>query len=224
MELVAMQVGKLESRKENCNAILIVTLAAAFLLVGAVAQAASEQPSEVGDFSVVADTGVAFPLTRMQSDVFKLGGGQMVKGFFVMNETVDIGPSVSFLALPAKVARDPFGTAWTFGGSARFKRPFNVPRNDDYYAISPWVDTDLLYVRTGNLNRPGFAVGAGLSVPIGETRSFRVGPFVRYLQILQQRTDMNNADAKILSLGISIEVGAGADRDQDAISDNKGKK
>lgn len=189
---------------------VVAVMIAAILTMTSVGHAATtiSKPSEVGDFSIVADTGIAIPLTRLQSDIFELGGGQMIKGFFVINDYFDIGPSAAYLALPAKESRDPFGTALTLGGSARIKRPFNAPRTDDYYDLSPWADADLLYVRTGNLNRPGFAVGAGLSIPIGESRSFRVGPFVRYLQILQSRTDMKNADAKILSVGISIEVGA----------------
>ena len=80
--------------------------------------------------------------------------------------------------------------------------------------ISPWVDADALYVRTGALNRPGFAAAAGLSIPIGETRMFWAGPFVRYLHIIQpHRDDYDNHDAKILSLGISLEVGPGLERE-----------
>jgi len=47
-----------------------------------------------------------------------------------------------------------------------------------------------------------------------------VGPFVRYLQIIQEptRTGFDNHDAKILSLGVSLEVGTGIQRPREAIA------
>ncbi|HEY5960479.1 MAG TPA: OmpA family protein, partial [Polyangiaceae bacterium] len=89
-------------------------------------------------------------------------------------------------------------------------------RDDDgSFAVSPWVDVNALYVRTGDLNRPGFAAAAGLSVPVGDSRAFRIGPFVRYFQILQGSPNgSDNRDAKILSLGISFEAGAAVERER----------
>jgi len=80
--------------------------------------------------------------------------------------------------------------------------------------MSPWVDADVLYVRTGGLNRPGFAAAAGVSVPIGKARVFWIGPFARYFQVMQRdRSNFDNNDAKILSLGVSLEVGLGVERE-----------
>jgi outer membrane protein OmpA-like peptidoglycan-associated protein len=169
----------------------------------------SSRARETGDFSMVLDGGVAVPLTRPQSDLFNPGGTGTLKGFFVISDYLDIGPSASFIGLPSASNDDEIGTAWTLGGSVRVKRPYDISRDDAFFGMSPWADADALYVRTGNLNRPGFAVGTGLSVPIGESRSIRVGPFVRYLQIMQARSDRNNADAKIASLGLRVEFGAG---------------
>jgi len=172
-------------------------------------------PAKAGDFSLKIEPGVAFPLSRPQSQLFKVGGGETVKALWVLTPYLDIGPSVTFLALPPENSRSEAGTAWSFGGGARLKRPYNAPDGDGTYAISPWVDVDALYVRTGGLNRPGFAAAAGLSVPIGESRAFRIGPFVRYLQILQgSPSGFDNHDAKILSLGISFEAGAAVERER----------
>ena len=103
------------------------------------------------------------------------------------------------------------GTAWAFGGGARLMRPHDAPGGAaGFYAISPWVDADLLYVRTGGLDRPGFATAAGLSIPIDDRRRFWVGPYARYFQIHQgERVGYDNRDAKILQLGVSLEVGLG---------------
>lgn len=175
-------------------------------------------PAQTGDFALKVEPGLAIPLTNPQSQIFNLGGGQTIKALWVLGEYLDIGPSATFIALPAETSPSNAGTAWTFGGSLRIKRPHHAPDDDAYYAISPWADADALYVRTGGLNRAGLAVAAGLSVPLGEARVFWIGPFVRYLQILQpDRANFDNHDAKILSLGVSLEVGSGVRREREAI-------
>lgn len=172
------------------------------------------QPPKRGDVALKIEPGLAVPLTQPQSQLFKVGVGETIKVMFVLNKYLDVGPSATFLFLPAKTASPAEGgTAWTAGGSLRVKRPQNAPDNDSFYGVSPWADIDALYVRTDGLDRPGFAVAAGLSAPVGESRAFWIGPFVRYMQIMQpNHSGFNNDDAKILSLGISLEVGAGVKR------------
>jgi Outer membrane protein and related peptidoglycan-associated (lipo)proteins len=192
---------------------------AALLLFAPFAQASEGEPSgyspvpaRIGDFALKIEPGVALPLTHPQSRIFETGGGETIKALWVVNDYMDIGPSTTFMTLPAETSGGEAGTAWTFGGSLRIGRPRNAP--EKFLAISPWADADLLYVRTGNLNRPGFAAAAGVLVPIGKARVFWIGPFARYLQIMQrERPGFNNNDAKILSLGVSLEVGFGGGRE-----------
>jgi outer membrane protein OmpA-like peptidoglycan-associated protein len=202
-------------------ALLSITAATASALLVAPFADASEatrsddnpMPAKPGEFALKVEPGVAIPLTTPQSQLFKVGGGETIKALWSLNRYLDLGPSATFLFLPDQTAGGEAGTAWTFGGSLRVKRPHDVPDNDAFMGISPWADVDALYVRTGPLNRPGFAVAAGASMPIGKARIFWVGPFVRYLQIIQpDRTGFDNHDAKILSLGISLEVGPGVER------------
>jgi hypothetical protein len=98
--------------------------------------------------------------------------------------------------------------AWAGGGGVvlrlpreseqtRLKRPHD---REPLFGAKPWVDGDAFYVRTGLLDHFGFAAGAGVSFPLGEARSFWLGPFVRYLQIVGQ-------DSKTLILGLSLETG-----------------
>lgn len=172
-----------------------------------------------GDFTLKVEPGIAFPLTRPQSRLFDVGGGQTVKALWTVVPALDLGPSATFLALPAEAAQREAGTAWAFGGGARLKRPHHAPDNDEFRAISPWLDVDALYVRTGELDRPGFAAAAGLSVPVGAARAVWMGPFVRYLHILQgAQTGFDDSDAKVLSLGLSLEVGAVVAREQHPVA------
>jgi outer membrane protein OmpA-like peptidoglycan-associated protein len=173
--------------------------------------------SEAGDFTLKVELGLASPLTVPQSRIFNMGGGETVKALWGLSPYLDLGPSATFLALPAEAELDRAGTAWAFGGSLRVKRPHHAPDVDVVRAISPWADVDALYVRTGGLNRAGLAVAAGLSVPLGAARIFWLGPFVRYFEILQpNRSNYDNHDAKILSLGVSLEVGSGVRRERPA--------
>ncbi len=167
-------------------------------------------PAQAGAFALKVEPGVAIPLTSPQSQRFDVGGSETIKGLWTLNPYLDIGPSVTFVGLPAADSVSEAGTAWTFGGSARLKRPHHTPDSDAALGLSPWVDVDALYVRTADLNRPGFAAAVGVAMPIGADRTVWLGPFVRYLQILQGTRDggFDNHDAKVLSIGLSLEVGA----------------
>lgn len=199
----------------------VVVVGAAFLLFAPLARAADETPgrplpTRPGAFSLKLEAGFAIPLTDPQARLFDVGGGQTVKAFWALNRHLDLGPSVTFLALPAAGTPSSAGTAWTYGASLRVKRPHDVPDDDKAFALSPWLDADLLYVRTGGLNRPGFALAAGVAVPIGKARVFWLGPFVRYLHILQgDRAGFDTHDAKIMSIGLSLEVGTGIERERE---------
>jgi outer membrane protein OmpA-like peptidoglycan-associated protein len=115
--------------------------------------------------------------------------------------------------LPAATKGGESGVVWAFGGGLRIKRPHD---SKSAYGISPWLDADAFYMRTGELNRPGFDAAVGLGVPLGSTRTFWAGPFVRYMQTLQSvRVGFDNRDAKILIVGISLEVGSGIERQRE---------
>jgi outer membrane protein OmpA-like peptidoglycan-associated protein len=170
-------------------------------------------PNRAGaqDFSFKLEPGVAFPLTKPQSTIYDVGVSETIKALFGLTPFLDIGPSASVVLLPAAVDGDEAGIAWTLGGGLRLKRPHDA---ESVAGISPWLDADVYYVRTGDLDRPGFAAAVGLSVPIGKTRTFWLGPFVRYFQTAQaEREAFDNRDAKVLTIGLSFEVGSGLERE-----------
>jgi outer membrane protein OmpA-like peptidoglycan-associated protein len=162
------------------------------------------------DFSLKIEPGLAFALSPPQSKLYDLGGGETVKALFGLSPWVDIGPAATLTMLPAAHPKGGTGTVWGFGGGARLKRPHDALSAG---GISPWLDADALYVRTGPLHRAGFDVGVGFGVPLGETRTFWLGPFARYSQVLQgKHAGSDSRDAKLFSLGVSLEVGTGLDR------------
>jgi outer membrane protein OmpA-like peptidoglycan-associated protein len=196
----------------------VATAAAALLLMSQAAQADETAtssrdplPTEAGAFTLKLQPGVSFPVAKPQSDRFHTGGSLALKGLWAINRYWSIGPSLTYTALPTAGAGSDYGTAWAIGPSLVLARPRDLP--DSRTQISPWLDVDAQYVRTGHLNRPGFAVGAGVAMAIGESRAFWLGPFVRYSQIVQgSRSGYDNGDAKIVTVGLSLDIGGGVKR------------
>lgn len=152
------------------------------------------------------EPGVAGALTDPQSGMTEAGFRQAVKLLFGVSRYFAVGPSVAFTMLPTPGTGDS-GTSWAFGGTARLERPRDLPGRR-LSAASPWVDADLHYVRTGPLNRAGFDAAIGVALPLDDRRKYWFGPFARYSQIIQgERAGYDNRDAKIISIGLSLEVG-----------------
>ncbi len=187
-----------------------------FLLASGVALALLAAPlsATATDFSFKVEPGVSIPLTAPQSKVYGVGGGQSVKALFGLNKYIDVGPSGSFLFLPARTSGTESGVAWTLGAGGRFKRPHD---ETSHFGISPWLDVDALYVRTAGLSRPGFDVAVGASMPVGsETRTVWIGPFARFLDIgAHDHVGTDSRYAKILTVGVSLELGSGVGRPRD---------
>jgi outer membrane protein OmpA-like peptidoglycan-associated protein len=161
------------------------------------------------DVSIKFEPGVAIPTTAPQSDIYELGGGQSVKALWPLNRYLDIGPALSFLFLPAATPLAESGVAWGFGGGLRLKRPHNERTS----GTSPWLDADLLYMRTGDLGRFGFDVALGVAFPVDDAKVFWVGPFVRYQQTVNgERMGYDTRDSKLVLAGLSIEFGSSVPR------------
>lgn len=179
------------------------------IFIGCLVSMGISNTASAFDWSIKFEPGLSIPLTDPQSHLFNFGGSATVKILFGLGEYVDLGPTAGFVGFPHSkynLNKD-LGTGWELGGGIRFKRPHN---NLSYglSAVSPWLDADALYVRTEPLNRFGFSVGTGLAFPIDENRQVWFGPFVRYSQITQpERVGYDNRDAKILTAGLSLEVG-----------------
>ena len=170
------------------------------------------------DFEVKVEPGFAFPVSSPQSDRFKLGGAGTVKGIFGPEDGwASFAASLTFVGMPAQPGFGTSGgTAWAPGLGFRIQPPresealrLGKPHAaEKLWGAKPWLDGDLLYVRTGGLDRAGFALAAGVSVPLGEERAAFLGPFVRYLQIFQgTRGGFQNNDSKTLIVGLSLEFG-----------------
>jgi OOP family OmpA-OmpF porin len=160
--------------------------------------------------SLKLEPGVAMPLAHPQSQIYDPGFGTTIKLLVGLSRFLEVGPSASFTGLAADdESMRETGTAWGLGAAVRVMRPRDAP-GGTFSAMSPWVDADLLYVRTGELDRPGLAGAAGLAFPLDERRRLWLGPYARYSHIFQgDRAAFDTRDAKILTVGLSLEIGSG---------------
>jgi outer membrane protein OmpA-like peptidoglycan-associated protein len=157
--------------------------------------------------SLKVEPGLAFPLTDPQSQRFDRGGAVATKLIYGLNPYLDVTAGLSFLGLPRSPTSLSSGTAtaWGYGGGLRLKGARDA---EALHGMSPWIDGDALYFRTGPLNRFGFAAATGLAFPLGAARAFWLGPFVRYQQIVGRGDGaVDNRDAKVLLAGLSFEFG-----------------
>src|SRR5256714_1519884 len=176
------------------------------------------------DLGVKLEPGLGLSLTDPQSQRFDLGGTASLKGLVGFEGGyVNLAAGVTFLGLPAQTgyASTNVGTAWAPSLGLRVQLPRDSEamrlqrshQREMLYGAKPWIDGDAMYVRTGGLDRFGFATAVGLAFPMGESRSFWLGPFVRYFQIVGRNSGgFDNRDARTIVLGLSLETGTRLER------------
>lgn len=184
----------------------------------AMALLAAPVTASAADFSLKLEPGVTLPMTAPQSDRFGMGGAVSLKGLVELGHYLDLSAGITFLGQSANsdLPSQTWGSAWApgLGLRLRFNRETTAWRLANPYAqpdengISPWVDGDAMYVRTGPLDRFAYAGAVGVAFPLGEERSWYLGPFLRYMQIVQlDKIGFDAGDSLTLILGVSLEAG-----------------
>ena len=140
----------------------------------------------------------------------RLPSNASLKAFLGLGRYLDISIGAGFVGLPdLSDSNSPMsGMAATFGVGLRRKRPHD---RRSFGGASPWVDAEALSVQGRAGDGRALAVGAGLAFPMGSARSIWLGPFVRYLQMLEPggaRLDGRASDG--LFAGVTFEVGTSA--------------
>jgi outer membrane protein OmpA-like peptidoglycan-associated protein len=180
------------------------------------------------DLDLKVEPGLGLTLGSPQKDRFHLGGAATVKALVGSEGSwFNVAAGLTFLGLPAQSGYDSMstGTAWAPSLGLRFQLPRESDRmraqrpheHESWGGAKPWMDGDFMYVRTGGLDRAGFAAAVGLAYPVGESRQWQIGPFVRYFQIIQgNRAGYDNRDANTIILGLSLETGTRIQHKEDA--------
>jgi outer membrane protein OmpA-like peptidoglycan-associated protein len=181
------------------------------------------------DLDLKIEPGAAISLSNPQSQRFELGGAATFKGLIgAEGSWINGSVGLTFLGLPAQggFQSSSMGTAWAPSLGLRIELPresngMRMMRPHEHETLGgakPWVDGEVMYVRTGGLDRAGFATAVGVAFPVGDSRAFQIGPFIRYMQIFQgSRPGYDTRDASTLIFGISLETGTRIDPHTDPV-------
>ncbi|MBI2897051.1 MAG: OmpA family protein [Deltaproteobacteria bacterium] len=195
--------------------------------------------AESGLVNLHLEPAVGLLVTAPQSDRFGVGGGGAIKLEIAPGERIGFQVMAAAMAFRDGTSPDPAlgvvdpgaGGLMMAGGGVRL-RPFN---DHGGYAIhvggadhhrgnlfgNLWLDADVGYVRTGPKNRLGFDAAIGLELSVMD--GLQVGPYAKYLQVVEMASQLEPEDARIVLAGLSFSVGGGAvhpsDRDGDGLID-----
>ncbi|MBX3233846.1 MAG: OmpA family protein [Labilithrix sp.] len=96
------------------------------------------------------------------------------------------------------------GTGVAFVGTAGVRlRAFGEGRPG-----GPWIDSNMGLAHTGGLTRPAVGAHVGWDFRVSSGSRIDVGPYVGYTQIIQPDSALRGDDARILSAGLAISLGA----------------
>ena len=147
---------------------------------------------------LVVQPSVGFPLSKPQSDVFGVGGGVALKGTVRLLQPLHLEVGVGTTGYSAKGDNGAVGIT-DIGVGPRLQLPIGSG------PLSWWLAVDLQYVRTGPLNRFGWAPQAGVQYDL--TRLIAVGLFARYQMIVSQvRPGFDPSSANLMAVGFSLSV------------------
>jgi outer membrane protein OmpA-like peptidoglycan-associated protein len=180
---------------------LLATLALLSVLVGTSPAQADETWLLTGE----ANLGMA--VSGWQSKDFAPGGSLSVGGYRSLAPFLLVGAKArGGLLLDGE---DPGagradlgpGTWWLVGGALRLRPYFDRTKAERGTGL--FVEGVPGVVLTGDLTRFGFEVGVGYGFAVD---SLDVGPVVRYTQILEGRSGLDDRDARIVLLGVELAL------------------
>jgi len=156
-----------------------------------------------------ANAGGAHAVGGSQSSEF--GAGGIGGGTIELPATSRVGVQATAGALvlskgespkDARIAETSTGAAFLGTAGVRV-RAYGSTR-----VAGPWVDGNVGVAQTGSLTRPTFDAHIGWDFRVSKDSRVDFGPFVGYTQIFQPNSSMREDDARVLSAGLSLSLGA----------------
>jgi outer membrane protein OmpA-like peptidoglycan-associated protein len=152
------------------------------LLASAATVACLSSTASAEDFSLHLLPGVEVPITPPQEgQVYNPGVSLNTELLFALHPNFAIGPMVEGAYLPrATNTNENAGVLWQLGATARVQG--NRTSHGD---MSPWLEGNLSYARTGELNRPALGVRMGIDMFTDAPHVASTGPFIGYVHVFQ---------------------------------------
>ena len=167
----------------------------------------TERPAAAQEFTLHVEPALALWLDDPQATRFTPGLYVAVRPGVALGRVVSLQLSYAMLYTPAADGFTEDGSGHALMAGVRV-RPFARQQSDaSQLGGGLWLDLNLGYVRTGELDRFGFDIGLGYGLQV--TPSFAIGPVVRYGQILQADDTLGEdpSDAQFLTLGLGFTFG-----------------
>lgn len=164
------------------------------------------RPAVAQEFRFHAEPAVALWLDEPQMSRFTPGFYFALRPGIALGRVVALQWSYAMLAVGAGKDYDQTGSAHFLMAGLRL-RPFATLRPEEEQLGGLFVDFNLGYVRTKDLNRFGFDAGIGYGFQVASW--FSLGPAVRYGQIVQAADIVNRDgnDAQFLTIGLDFAFG-----------------
>jgi hypothetical protein len=164
------------------------------------------RPAAAQEFRFHAEPAVAIWLDEPQMSRYTPGLYLALRPGIALGQVVALQWSYALLAVGPGKNYDDNGSAHFLTAGIRL-RPFATLRPTEEQLGGLYVDFNVGYVRTEELNRFGFDTGIGYGFQVSSV--FSLGPAVRYGQIVQPKEIPNRDenDAQFLTVGIDFAFG-----------------
>jgi hypothetical protein len=178
----------------------------ALTLLGGLATLSAANTANAQEFVLHVEPAAALWLDTPQSDRFTPGVYAALRPSIAFSSVVALQAGYALLWTPAGDGFEKDGTAHLMSVGLRL-RPFGATGDPADQLGGLFVDGNVNYVRTGELDRFGFDAGLGYGFQVSP--NFSLGPVVRYTQIVQANDDsaIDDNDAQLLTVGLSLSFG-----------------
>ncbi|HNW83874.1 MAG TPA: OmpA family protein [bacterium] len=164
------------------------------------------KPATALEFAFHTEPAAAFWADEPQSNRFTPGFYIALRPSIILSRYVALQWSYAFLITKAKEGFTENGSAHFLLGGVRIRPLASLQPVEDQLG-GLFVDFNLGYVRTGDLNR--FAFDAGIGYGFQMTPWLSMGPVIRYTQIMQpdDNYNQNPEDAHFFTVGLDLAFG-----------------
>jgi len=173
------------------------------------------RPAVAQEFRFNAEPAAAFWVDEPQSTRFTPGFYLALRPGIALGRFVALQWSYALLLTPAKESSNDDGMAHFILAGVRV-RPLASLRPESEQLGGLFMDFNLGYVRTGDLDRFGFDAGLGYGFQVAPWLS--LGPVVRYGQIVQANDALNEDpnDAQFITVGLDFAFGPAHEEKKEA--------
>lgn len=175
------------------------------------------RPAPAQEFRLNVEPAAAIWLDDPQGTRFTPGFYGAIRPGLALGRIVTLQASYAIILTPSATADVDLGMAHFVTGGIRL-RPFGGMGEKKIQLGGLFVDGNLGYVRTGELDRFGFDTGLGYNFQVSP--AFALGPVARYAQIVQPNdiAGQDPNDAQLVTVGLNFAFGTPYVRPADPIT------